>query len=427
MASKDIEKLKEKFDKDPNSKLFLPLAEEYRKEGMLDEAIAVLQQGLEKHAAYTSARVLLGKTYLDKGMMDEARKEFESVIKIVPDNLFAHKKLAELYRDTGETALAIKAFKVILKLNPMDEESINNLKDIEAALSSAPPQAEEAPKADSSYGEIRMPEAAGLAGEEAAEIQIGEEIHIEAPDIQVEHSEDELNAFKDSLFGDKSAMGEELESDNAIQLETPEEAEEAGAAVIAEDEVAAAEELSFDDFADVAVPETIPAVSGVPSVEKEAEEAGAAVIAEDEVAAAEELSFDDFADVAAPEAIPAVSEPFAMEQDAEETFELMDEPLEISEEPAIAAFEETKAVPKKETADLSAADRFVEEGKYAEAMGVYRKFLADNPDDKRVLQRVDELRALLKLMGKDKEVLIDKLNAFLEGIQKGRNGFLGHS
>jgi len=381
MASKDIEKLKEKFDKDPNSKLFLPLAEEYRKEGMLEEAIDVLQKGLEKHVSYTSARVLLGKTFLEKGMLDEARKEFESVIKIVPDNLFAHKKLAELYRDTGETALAIKAFKIILKLNPMDEESINNLKNIEAALSAAPP-VDEARKADAAYGEIRMPEAEVPAAEEPAEIHLDDEIHVEAPDIQVEHSEDELNAFKDSLFGDKSAMGDEPENDDAIHLE----------------------------------------------MQKEAEETGTASIAEVEVVAAEELSFDDFGDAAAQEITPAVSESLAVEQESEETFELMDEPLEISEEPALAAFfEETNVAPKKETADLSDADRFVADGKYAEAMGVYRKFLTDNPNDKRVLQRVDELRSLLKLMGKDKEVLIDKLNAFLEGIQKGRDGFLGHT
>lgn len=380
MAAKDIEKLKEKFDKDPNSKLFLPLAEEYRKEGMLEEAIDVLQRGLEKHVTYTSARVLLGKTYLEKGMMDEARKEFESVIKIVPDNLFAHKKLAEVYRDTGETALAIKAFKVILKLNPMDEESISNLKDIEAALSPALP-AEEARKADSSYGEIRMPGAAVPAAEEPAGMHISEEIHIEAPDIQVEHSEDELNAFKDSLFGDKSGIDDELEIDNEIQLDTPEETEEAGTASLSEDEVAAAEDLSF-------------------------EEVGEAI---------------------AQEIIPAVSEPFSVAEEAEETIELVEEPLEIDEEPVVTAFEEAITEPKKETADLSDADRFVADGKFAEAMSVYRKFLTNDPNDNRVLQRVDELRGLLKLLGKDKEVLIDKLNAFLEGIHKGRDGFLGHS
>ncbi len=380
MASKDIEKLKEKFDKDPNSKLFLPLAEEYRKEGMLEEAIDVLQKGLEKHVTYTSARVLLGKTYLEKGMMDEARKEFESVIKIVPDNLFAHKKLAELYRDTGETDLAIKVFKTILKLNPMDEESINNLRDIEAALSPAP-RVVAVRKEEPAYGEIRMPEPVVHATEEPSDVHIGDEIHIEAPDIQVEHSEDELNAFKDSLFGDKSGMDNELEVVNEVHLQTQDETEESDAVSISEDDVIAAEDISFED-----VGESI----------------------------AEEMS-------------PAVSESLSAAEEAEETIELLEEPLEITEEPVDAFFAEVAAVPKKEIADLSDADRFVGEGKFAEAMGVYRKCLANDPNDKRVLQRVDELRSLLKLMGKDKEVLIDKLNAFLEGIQKGRDGFLGHS
>lgn len=380
MAAKDIEKLKEKFDKDPNSKLFLPLAEEYRKEGMLEEAIDVLQKGLEKHVTYTSARVLLGKTYLEKGMMDESRKEFESVIKIVPDNLFAHKKLAELYRDTGETDLAIKAFKTVLKLNPMDEESISHLKDIEAELSPAPP-AEEVRKADSSYGEIRMPGAAVPAAEEQSDMHTVEEIHIEAPDIQVEQSENELNAFKDSLFGDKSGVGDELENVNEIHLDTREETEEAGTAVISEDEAAIVEDLSFEDVGE---------------------------------AIAQEIS-------------PAVSESFSASEEAAETIELVEEPLEIAEEPVIAAFDEALTVPKKEMADLSDADRFVSDGKFAEAMGVYRKFLVNDPTDRRVLQRVEELRALLKLMGKDKEVLIDKLNAFLEEIHRGRDGFLGRS
>jgi tetratricopeptide (TPR) repeat protein len=347
---------------------------------MLDEAIDVLQKGLEKHVTYTSARVLLGKTYLEKGMMDEAKKEFEGVIQIVPDNLFAHKRLAELYRDTGETELAIKAFRTILKLNPMDEESFGNLKDIEAALSPALP-AEEERKAGSSYGEIRMPQPEVPAEEEPVAMHVGEEMPGEAPDIQVDHPDDELSAFKDSLFGDKSDMGDELENDNEIQLETREDIEEAGTTSIPEDEVIAAEDLSFEDIdAEIAM-----------------------------------------------ELTPVVSEPFLAAEEAEETIELVEESLETAEEPVNIAFDEERTVPKQEIAGLSDADRFVADGKFAEAMGVYRRFLANDPNDKRVLQRVEELRSLLKLMGKDREVLIDKLNAFLEGIHKGRDGFLGHS
>lgn len=66
MAKDEIEKLKEKVEKDPLSKLFVPLAEEYRKIGMLDEAVSVLLKGLENQPNYMTARVALGKIYLEK-------------------------------------------------------------------------------------------------------------------------------------------------------------------------------------------------------------------------------------------------------------------------------------------------------------------------------------------------------------------------
>jgi tetratricopeptide (TPR) repeat protein len=75
--------------------LFVPLAEEYRTAGQVDEAIEVLKSGIERQPTYMSARVSLGKIYLAQNMTEEAREEFEKVVKAIPDNLFAHKKLAE--------------------------------------------------------------------------------------------------------------------------------------------------------------------------------------------------------------------------------------------------------------------------------------------------------------------------------------------
>lgn len=385
MAAKDIEKLKEKFEKDLNSKLFLPLAEEYRKEGMLDEAIAALQTGLDKHKAYTSARVLLGKIYLEKGMLDEARKEFENVTASVPDNLFAHKKLAEIYRDTGEATLAIKAFKSILRLNPMDEESLNSLKDLESVA--APRLADQGQTAAADAGaELKMPE-------EAADVltyneQISEEISVEAADVQVEQSEEDLNAFKESLFGNKGPADEENE------VETVQE----------EAVVEPVQDLTFEDVAEEVSQETtqedVPETA-VPAAEFE-----------------QGFSFDDLGEDVAPE-----------EVSAEETTA-----AEVAETAGIGDFMEgfaeieTAAPPPESAAEgLDAADRFVAEGNFSEAMGIYRKHLSSDPNNKAVLQRVDELRALLKLLGKDKEVLIAKLDAFLQGINKRRDEFFGRS
>lgn len=134
MALEDLERLKEKVDKDPNSKLFFPLAEEYKKVGMLDEAIDVLMKGLNSQPDYMSARVSLGKIYLEKSMVNEARAEFEKVINSKPDNLFTHRKLAEIYRNLGERDKALEEFRMVLTLNPLDEDTVRTITEIEKEL-----------------------------------------------------------------------------------------------------------------------------------------------------------------------------------------------------------------------------------------------------------------------------------------------------
>ena len=381
MAIKDIEKLKEKFEKDRNSKLFLPLAEEYRKEGMLDEAIEVLTGGIGRHSTYTSARVLLGKIYLEKGMLDEARSEFENVVKTVPDNLYAYKKLAEIYRDTGESELAIKAYRSILKLSPMDEETISNLKDIEVVSTAVAPgvkQKKEPPLSE----ELRMPPAdmEDVVSGAPADMHEYEDLSIESPPAQGQHSDEGLDAFKDSLFGDTAAgLGEEIES----LEELPEGLEETDQIAISDEDIAVA-----------------------------ADEEG--------------FSFKDVDELVRDASGPDQGGPVLPEDEADETIELVEEYDEHSEDRQVMLKDEPETI-KKVAFGVSDGDRLVAEGKFFEAMSVYRQFLTSDPRDKTVLQRVEELRSLLKLMGKDKEVLIAKLDAFLSGITKRRDEFFGRS
>lgn len=145
MASEEIEKLKARVERDPGSKLFVPLAEEYRKAGLFDDAINLLLKGLHNHPDYTTARVLLGRVYLEKGYIFEALKQFEDVIDIKPDNLFARKKIAEIYREIGDQEKAARHYKAVLELNPMDTEAkevLSNLdgmaSDVEAGVPEAP-------------------------------------------------------------------------------------------------------------------------------------------------------------------------------------------------------------------------------------------------------------------------------------------------
>lgn len=120
--SPEIERLSAQLARDPNSKLFIPLAEEYMKADMAQEAVMTLEEGLKAHPAYMSARVLLGKAHLMTGDMDKACEQFENVIKAVPDNLFALKKLGEIYLAQGRREESLKNFRILALLSPKDEE-----------------------------------------------------------------------------------------------------------------------------------------------------------------------------------------------------------------------------------------------------------------------------------------------------------------
>jgi tetratricopeptide (TPR) repeat protein len=134
----DIAKLLEKLQKDPSSKLFVPLAEEYVKNGFLDDAMTVLKEGLQVHPTYLTARVSLGKVYLLKGLIAEAKSEFEGVIKLNPENLVAHRKLAKIYKDEGNFPASRASCEIVLSQSPADKEMKALLDEVDKKLREVP-------------------------------------------------------------------------------------------------------------------------------------------------------------------------------------------------------------------------------------------------------------------------------------------------
>lgn len=341
MSLEDIEKLRIKVEKDLNSRLFVPLAEEYRKEGMLDEAISVLLDGLDRQPGYTSARVALGRLYLEKDMINEARSEFEKVVSAIPDNLFAHKKLAEIYKDLRESDKAITAYREIIKLNPLDEDAKTCLENLEniaygpAAETPGTPPAAGAEKAAS--------QTEGL--EEEKDIS---SVHEGAIDVAEEKTgEPEPRKIEEEFEQFKSTFSEKLPEEEAQESE---------------------------EF------------FGIP---------------EDQV-------FDLSAE-------PAVEDVY--EEVAEETTELFEE------QPGPV---ETAVSGKRPDAYMTDAEASISSGNFSKAAEIYKDILSREPDNKRILQRVAELRQLLKLTGRGDET-IKRLEAFLDGIKKGRDEFFGNS
>jgi pentatricopeptide repeat protein len=124
----EIIELKKKLDENPDSLVFAPLADAYRRQGNLKEALEVCKKGLQKHASYTLAQVVLGRILREQGKIDDAAGEFKTVLEIDPDNLLAHNQLGSILLEKKDFQAAIEEFQKVLTLNPDDEDAQKDLK-----------------------------------------------------------------------------------------------------------------------------------------------------------------------------------------------------------------------------------------------------------------------------------------------------------
>ena len=92
-----IDELRRRIELDPASIAFAALAEEYRRAGAFDDAIATCEAGLKRHPSYLSARVTLGRALIEVGRYADAREHLEFVVRAAPENLAAIRGLAEIH------------------------------------------------------------------------------------------------------------------------------------------------------------------------------------------------------------------------------------------------------------------------------------------------------------------------------------------
>lgn len=133
-----IDRLATVVAKDPRSKEFVPLADEYIKAGMWQEAAAVLEDGLKAYPGFVTAMAALGRVYDQLGQPVKAKVILEEVVKQRPDNLRAHRILAKLYLAEGKADLALRSCAAILGVNPSDEEALSIKRSITGAPDERP-------------------------------------------------------------------------------------------------------------------------------------------------------------------------------------------------------------------------------------------------------------------------------------------------
>ncbi len=125
VSALEIDRLATQLATNPRSKAFLPLAEEYCKAGMWEEAVGVLEDGLKYYPGFITAMVVLGRAYDQLNQPTKARAVLEGAVKLSPDNLRAHRTLIKIYAAQGLTEEALKSCHVILAMNPRDEEVLS--------------------------------------------------------------------------------------------------------------------------------------------------------------------------------------------------------------------------------------------------------------------------------------------------------------
>jgi tetratricopeptide (TPR) repeat protein len=117
-----LTQLKSRWESDPSSRIFLQLAEEYRHQGRIKEALAVLDRGLKEHPGYLSALVAKGRCHLELGEPESARGVLERVVKQDATQMVAIKLLVRAYLDTGEPEKARERLDLYSLLNDSDPE-----------------------------------------------------------------------------------------------------------------------------------------------------------------------------------------------------------------------------------------------------------------------------------------------------------------
>lgn len=118
----EIAKLEALYAGNPGGRVFVHLAEAYRKAGEHERARRILDEGLARHADSASGYVVLGRVLADMQITAEAEIAFRRVLELDGGNLIALRWLGDLARQAGRNAEAALHYRELLIRNPSNEE-----------------------------------------------------------------------------------------------------------------------------------------------------------------------------------------------------------------------------------------------------------------------------------------------------------------
>lgn len=120
------------YKKNPRSKVFAPLAESFRKLGMLDDAYKILKDGIRNHPNYALGYIVLAHCYFDQEKYELTYNTLRPIVSQNADNISLQKVFAKSCMNLGYLDEALDTYKYLLFMNPKDKffgEQVKKLED----------------------------------------------------------------------------------------------------------------------------------------------------------------------------------------------------------------------------------------------------------------------------------------------------------
>lgn len=122
------------YKKNPRSRVFAPLAESFRKLGMLEDAYKILKDGIRHHPNYTLGYIVLANCYYDEQKYELTYNTLRPIINQNADNISLQKIFAQACIHLGHLEEALDTFKYLLFMNPKDKYFAEQVKKLEDDL-----------------------------------------------------------------------------------------------------------------------------------------------------------------------------------------------------------------------------------------------------------------------------------------------------
>jgi tetratricopeptide (TPR) repeat protein len=118
----DIKNLEEQLAAAPDSFCFARLSEVYLKVGLVDDALHIARQGIQKHPRYLSGQRAFSLACHARGLDDEALAALQQVTEVAPEDVECQKLKGRLLAEAGNKDAAGLAFRTALEFEPDDVE-----------------------------------------------------------------------------------------------------------------------------------------------------------------------------------------------------------------------------------------------------------------------------------------------------------------